>query len=335
MKLAVLDLFSGIGGFSLGLERATLEGAEYDGFETVAFCEIEPFPRKVLAKHWPGVPCYTDVRELTSERLAADGIAVDVITGGFPCQDISVAGNQAGITDGTRSGLWSEIDRLVGELRPAFVIVENVANLLAGPSEQPGGWFGRVLGDLAERGYDAEWENIPAAALGAPHRRERIWLVAYPHGAGYNRAEQPRILGAPDLQGPSDHACNGSGAPAVLAYANGERLEGWAQSGNAYGLGQGIQQLAERCPDCFGGIWRTEPNVGRVANGVPDRAHRLKALGNAVVPQIPELIGRAILAALHRPLNSGEGRPHSEDGSPVSPSFHSPANSSEGQDDHG
>ena len=135
--LKVLDLFSGIGGFSLGLERT-------GGFETVAFCEIDPFCRRVLAKHWPNVRQYEDVRELTAERLAADGIAVDVITGGFPCQDISVAGKKAGIVDGTRSGLWSEIARLTRDLRPQYVIVENVANLLSGPSERPGGWFGRV-----------------------------------------------------------------------------------------------------------------------------------------------------------------------------------------------
>ena len=171
--MRVLDLFSGIGGFSLGLERT-------GGFETVAFCEIEPFPRRVLAKHWPGVPCYDDVRTLTADVLRRDGIAVDVITGGFPCQDLSVAGKQRGMGEGTRSGLWSEIVRLVGELRPQYVIVENVAALLAGPSERRGGWFGRVLGDLAECGYDAEWENIPASALGAPHRRERVWLVGYP-----------------------------------------------------------------------------------------------------------------------------------------------------------
>ena len=141
MKLRILDLFSGIGGFSLGLERT-------GGFETVAFCEIEPFPRRVLAKHWPGVPCYDDVRTLTAERLAADGIAIDVITGGFPCQDVSCSGKQAGMGEGTRSGLWSEIVRLVSEIRPRFVLVENVANLLAGPSEQRGGWFGSILGQL-------------------------------------------------------------------------------------------------------------------------------------------------------------------------------------------
>jgi DNA (cytosine-5)-methyltransferase 1 len=170
-KLRVLDLFSGIGGFSLGLERT-------GGFETVAFCEIEPFPRRVLAKHWPKVPIYDDVRTLTAERLAADGIAVDVICGGFPCQDISIAGAQGGL-DAERSGLWSEIARLAGEIRPRLVIVENVANLLAGPSERPGWWFGRVLGDLAALGYDAEWHGIPASAVGAEHDRDRVWIVAH------------------------------------------------------------------------------------------------------------------------------------------------------------
>src|SRR4051812_13728712 len=119
--LRVLDLFSGIGGFSLGLERT-------GGFQTVAFCEIEPFPRGVLAKHWPNVPIYGDVRELTSECLRADGIRVDVICGGFPCQDLSRAGapqNERRGLAGARSGLWSEVARLTGELRPRFLIVEN------------------------------------------------------------------------------------------------------------------------------------------------------------------------------------------------------------------
>src|SRR5690242_16109830 len=157
----VLDLFSGIGGFSLGLERA--------GFKTVAFCEIEAHARAVLAKHWPHVPRYDDVRTLTADRLRADGISVDVICGGFPCQDLSSAGRQAGIR-GERSGLWGQYARLIGELRPRYVIVENVAALLSGPSEQPGEWFGVVLGDLATLGFDAEWHCIPASAIGARHR---------------------------------------------------------------------------------------------------------------------------------------------------------------------
>ena len=251
-KLRVLDLFSGIGGFSLGLERT-------GGFSTVAFCEIEPFPRRVLAKHWPEVPCYDDVRTLTADVLRRDGIAVDVITGGFPCQDLSVAGKQRGMGEGTRSGLWSEIIRLVGELRPQYVIVENVAALLAGPSERRGGWFGRVLGDLAECGYDAEWENIPASALGAPHRRERVWLVAYPSEIGI----AGQLLREDCAQG---YACWKAGA----------------------------SLLPPHNP-------RVEPRNGdftlRDGDGFPEFLGQLNGYGNAVVPQIPTLIGRAILQA--------------------------------------
>lgn len=259
MKLRVLDLFSGIGGFSLGLERT-------GGFETVAFCEIEEFPRKVLAKHWPEVPCYDDVRTLTAERLTTDGIAIDVITGGFPCQDLSVAGKRAGI-DGERSGLWSEIVRLTRELRPRYIIVENVANLLRGPSEKPGGWFGRVLGDLAECGYDAEWENIPAAAMGAPHRRERVWIVAHPK-------QEQRLCSVLN----ADNGAERTGPwAASKRYENGIRPKVGAPSGSVFGQ------------------WVDQPNPERVVDGVSDWSHRLAALGNAVVPQIPELIGRAIL----------------------------------------
>jgi DNA (cytosine-5)-methyltransferase 1 len=167
--MRVLDLFSGIGGFSLGLERT-------GGFETVAFCEIEPFPRRVLAKHWPGVPIYHDVRELTADRLRADGIGVDVICGGFPCQDISSVGSRAGLA-GKRSGLWSEYARLIGELRPRYVIVENVPDIRSRG-------LGTVLGDLVEIGYSAEWHCIPAGTLGAPHIRDRFWLVGYPDSEG-------------------------------------------------------------------------------------------------------------------------------------------------------
>ncbi len=173
MKLRVLDLFSGIGGFSLGLERT-------GGFETVAFCEIEPYPRAVLAKHWPGVPIYDDVRTLTADALRRDGIAVDVICGGFPCQDISRAGPGAGI-GGERSGLWSEYARLIGEVRPDYAILENVAALLDDG-------MGTVLGDLASLGYDAEWSTVPACAVGAAHMRQRVFAVAYPNGEhGWSR----------------------------------------------------------------------------------------------------------------------------------------------------
>src|SRR6185312_1598473 len=180
-RLKVLDLFSGIGGFSLGLERT-------GGFETVAFCEIDPFCRRVLAKHWPGIPIYDDIRELTAARLRDDGIVPDVLCGGFPCQDISCAGSRRGI-DGERSGLWSEYARLIGEIRPRYVIVENSDDLVIRG-------LGRVLGDLASLGYDAEWHCIPAAAVGADHWRDRTWIVSYPNGAGdqplYVERRKPR-----------------------------------------------------------------------------------------------------------------------------------------------
>ena len=152
--LRFLDLFSGIGGFSLGLERA--------GHRTVAFCEIEPFCQRVLKKHWPRIPCYGDIRELTAASLRSDGIEVDAVCGGFPCQDISLAGKGAGI-DGERSGLWSEYRRLVGELRPRYVIVENVTALLHRG-------IGRVLGDLAALRYDAEWHCIQRQRCRCPAR---------------------------------------------------------------------------------------------------------------------------------------------------------------------
>ena len=246
-KLRVLDLFSGIGGFSLGLERT-------GGFETVAFCEIEDYPRRVLKKHWPGVPIYEDVRDITADQLRADGIAADVITGGFPCQDISAAGLRAGINEETRSGLWSELHRLIGEIRPKYTIVENVTDLLSGPSEQRGGWFSRVLGDLASIGFDAEWHCIPASAVGRPFVGNRVWIIAAPQGQqGFY---EPHIREAIRGTVLNDHFT-------------------WPA-----------------------GPWDApEAAVCRVDDGVPNRVDRSAALGNAVVPQIPELIGHAILKA--------------------------------------
>jgi DNA (cytosine-5)-methyltransferase 1 len=163
------SLFAGIGGFDLGFERA--------GIKTVWQVEIDGYCRRVLARHFPHARRFDDIRECWGGEC---GFAetrkhylrkVDVLSGGFPCQDISNAGKRAGI-DGERSGLWSEYARLIRELRPRFVVVENVAALLGRGME-------RVLGDLAACGYDAEWQSIRASDVGAPHRRERIWIVAY------------------------------------------------------------------------------------------------------------------------------------------------------------
>ena len=285
-KLRVLDLFSGIGGFSLGLERATNDG-KYTGFETVAFCEIEAFPRKVLAKHWPNVPCYDDVRTLTAERLAADGIAVDVITGGFPCQDVSMAGNRVGIGDGTRSGLYAEVVRLARHIRPRIIILENVAGLLSGPSGNPGKWFGTILADLDAIGYDVVWHSIPLGRLGAPHERDRVWIMAYARATGLEgwwitRLLQSQVAKFSELD----------------AFANAEKV-------------QRIHSLVERRlsakpdgvpdrPTWSGQQWpETEPLLCRVDDGIPDRVGRTEACGNAVGPIVPELIGNSILQAMN------------------------------------
>lgn len=235
--LKVLDLFSGIGGFSIGLEAT-------GQFKTVAFCEIEKFPRLVLNKHWPDITVYEDVKTLTAERLKADGISVDVICGGFPCQDISLAGKGAGL-EGERSGLWFEFHRLIKEIKPQIVIAENVSALRSRGLDQ-------VLRSLAEIGYDAEWHCIPASAVGARHRRDRIWIVAHSNSA--------------------------------------QRERRWISSGTY-----------EKYSDIISrSWWEVEPSVGRVANGIPGQSYRLKSLGNAVVPQIPELIGMAIVDSINK-----------------------------------
>lgn len=273
----VLDLFSGIGGFSLGLERA--------GFRTVAFCEIDPFCRRVLTKHWPKVPIYDDVRNLNAARLRSDGIArIDTICGGFPCQDISKAGKGLGLA-GERSGLWSEYARLVGELRPRYVIVENVAALL-------GRGLGTVLGDLAALGYDAEWHCIPASHVGAEHDRDRIWIVAHADGAGQLQPEGAER---------QERRWAGDGAAPDDADADSPRRAG---GGTAGAHGAHVARLAPRLRLAIDAAhplsrehWNHQPVLGRGLHGVPDRLDRVGALGNAVVPAIPELIGRALLEA--------------------------------------
>lgn len=169
----VLDLFSGIGGFSLGLHWA--------GFRTGAFCEQDPFCRRVLERHWPDVPVYPDVRELTGERLRGDGVRPDLVCGGFPCQDASLAGRGAGMA-GARTGLWREMARIVGECRPGWVVAENVPGLRSRGADT-------VLADLEALGYRSWPLVVGAVHAGAPHLRRRVWVVgqriaADPHGTG-------------------------------------------------------------------------------------------------------------------------------------------------------
>jgi len=274
--LRVLDLFSGIGGFSLGLERA--------GMQTVAFCEIDKVAQQVLRKHWPNVPIFDDVKTLKGEQLGT----IDVICGGFPCQDLSFAGKGAGLT-GARSGLWWEFHRLIKEIKPSWVIIENVAALRSRGLD-------KVCGSLAEIRYDAEWHCIPASAVGAHHQRDRVWIIAYPNHAGSRTPEHGVDQDGQTLeQERQDKLLGGvSGCGTVVSDTNVLRtqvpIEGRHPSQQVLGGTSEAWRVA------VGSTWSVEPPICRVADGVPNRAHRIKQLGNAVVPQIPELIGRAINA---------------------------------------
>jgi DNA (cytosine-5)-methyltransferase 1 len=274
--LKVLDLFSGIGGFSLGLERT-------GGFKTVAFCEIDPFCRRVLAKHWPGVPIHEDVRKLKGTEVGA----IDVVCGGYPCQPFSLAGKRGGAADDRH--LWPEMRRLVDELRPSWVIGENVAGHI-------GMGLDDVLSDLEALDYACRTFVVPACAVGAWHRRDRAWIIAYAgseqhevYSAAVGRAIATELSGDADSEGEPTFAIDAQVARVreLVADADNSRLE------------VVVDGDAGKCEAALGSSrqWAAEPNVGRVAHGVPSRVDRLRGLGNAVVPQIPEAIGRAILKA--------------------------------------
>jgi DNA (cytosine-5)-methyltransferase 1 len=273
-KMQVLDLFSGIGGFSLGLERA--------GMETMAFCEFDKYASKVLKKHWPDIPIFPDVRDLDGKQFRG---AVDVICGGFPCQDVSLSGKQAGF-DGERSSLYGEMLRIIGECLPRYAIFENVTGLLTGDR---GRWFARFLYDLAQVGYDAQWHCISASYIGASHHRDRVWIIAYPQklhsDAGENHPKN-RDAQAPQFRGDS--------SAAISSDPNLQRCERLTKI--AHLLQQQIESM-RGSEDVRGRFDLSEPPLCGANDGVPSRSHRLRCLGNAVVPQIPEAIGRAIIAA--------------------------------------
>lgn len=249
--LNVLDVFSGIGAFSLGLEWTK-------GFKTVAFCENDKDCHKVLKKHWLNVPIYNDIKKLTYEKLKEDRISkIDVIAGGFPCQDISNVGKKAGL-NASRSGLWSEMRRLISEIRPKYAIVENVPALLCRG-------FEHVLADLAEIGYDAEWHCIPASAIGANHQRDRAWIIAYPSSKRlYKDGIQDRIIDKASQESVEERTYIRSNVSRVGK----DKLRGTTKS--------------EFCRENDG-----------VATGL-DKC-RIKQLGNTVLPQTPYLIGLSIL----------------------------------------
>jgi DNA (cytosine-5)-methyltransferase 1 len=322
-KIQVLDLFSGIGGFSLGLERA--------GFETVAFCEIDKYCRLVLQKHWKDIKIYSDVREITRQQYEQDGLELpEIITGGFPCQPFSVAGRQKGSRDNRY--LWPEMFRIIKEFKPRWIIAENVRGII---NIQDGVVFEGVHADLESQGYETQTFNIPAAGVGAPHRRERVWIVGYSEHNGSPSTAQSRSTSTTGNNNTErkDTAWKfkgTSGSENREAMANSRRtIRGKQSTRNKESIGSGTPQKTEWSIDSDslarpserekimadpkrvyvqgqhdgsgkeqsrrGGWWEVEPNVGRVADGLPGRVHRLKGLGNSIVPQIAEEIGKAIL----------------------------------------
>lgn len=242
-EMNVLSLFSGIGGLDLGLQRA--------GMTIAGQVEIDPWCQKVLAKHWPEVPRHDDVR--TAAGWWGDRRTPDLVCGGFPCQPVSYAGRRRAQDD--PRWLWPAMAAVVRRLRPRFVLVENVTGLSTAG-------LGDVLGDLAALGFDAEWGVLSACAMGAPHSRERLFIVADANMSG--TARQP-ALGRPRTE---------------------TQTRVWPGAAERRGPG--------RPGDDW---WATEPRVGRVADGIPRRVDRLRGLGNAVVPYVAERIGHLIMTA--------------------------------------
>jgi DNA (cytosine-5)-methyltransferase 1 len=365
--MKVLDLFSGIGGFSLGLEST-------GHFRTVAFCEIDKFCKLILDKHWKGTKVYDDIKTITKKQFEEDGTEFpDIITGGFPCQPFSVAGKQQGTSDSRH--LWPEMFRVIKDFAPRWVIGENVKGLT---NIQDGVVFETVCSDLEGEGYEVRTFNIPAAGVQAPHRRERIWIVA--HAKRFN--ERKSIRGSDETQsriqeehrqndsttrkssrtgsvwgtnnghedmensrrtlrqggelqgengnetreGNADQSQRSSGTSrSNVANTERQRLEGFSEhsttisrqdqgthTGDEGSRGENktmVDSSTGRCtsqetevqPGRYSSFdsswWQSEPELGRVAHGVSGRIHRLKALGNSIVPKIVQEIGNAIIKA--------------------------------------
>ena len=341
-----LDLFSGIGGFSLALEKV--------GFKTVGFCEVDPYCRSLLQKHWKGVTIHNDIKKLEAKDIKEP---IDILTGGFPCQPYSVAGKQKG-TDDNRY-LWPDMFRVIKEIKPTFVIAENVRGII---NIQDGMVFETVCSDLESEGFEIQPFIIPAAGVGAPHKRERVWIVGYSKhnrsltskirrgnketDAGTQKRQNQTIeserasrsndneimensrrtlrQGAKFSKENADESkqknANQSERPGSTPehYVADSDSHGkkWNQSKDRQGSRfkqdgsdvadserihvQGQQNRSGQEQSRRESWWEFEPNVGRVANGVPGRVYRLKGLGNSIVPQIAEEIGKAIWKTLNQ-----------------------------------
>ena len=270
MSLTVGSLFSGIGGLDLGLERA--------GMKVIWQSEIDPYCCKVLKKHWPKVPNYGNIKEINWQEIPKP----DVICGGYPCQPFSQAGKRQGEKDPRH--LWPWVRDAISALRPRYAILENVRGHLS-----MGGTT--VIGELAEIGYDAEWRVISAASVGANHRRDRIFIVAYPNGGRLKER-------LPEAESDSRPCSSGQRFGSDVADTTGRVDVRWDRLG-----GEDRRQVFgwdnyERGTSghAVGEWWQVEPRMGRVADGVSARVDRLRGLGNAVVPQVAETVGRLVVA---------------------------------------
>ena len=299
MTWRMLDLFSGIGGFSLAAQW--IWG---DDLEIVAFCEINKFCQKVLHKHWPNVPIIENVRDVQNANSSVNGksktegrqaidrnikstspiwhSSIDLLTGGFPCQPFSCAGKRKGKEDDRF--LWPEMFRVIKEIRPRWIVAENVAGIVRMELDN-------CLSDLEGEGYSTGTVIIPACAVNAPHRRDRVWIVAY-NEKQRNRYESARTrntwskLHSERRKGMGLQPNNSS---QDVADSNGKGLQrhrGLQECAGQWLTWSGCTALKE--------IWKSEPDVGRVAHGIPSRVDRLKSLGNAIVPQIAFVLFKAI-----------------------------------------
>ena len=304
-----LDLFSGIGGFSLA--------AEWAGIKTVAFCEIDAYAQKVLKKNFPSIPIFSDIKKLKRSDIKYE---IDIITGGFPCQPFSVAGRKKGTEDDR--DLWPQMFRVIQEFKPTWIIGENVANFTSMA-------FQRTKTDLESEGYEVQPLIIPACAVNAPHRRDRVWIVGYSKHNGLLTTKEQRSI---DKTGNNDKEreinpiqFKGTSGPRnneTMAHSRCSLLQGGIKQGAngmedkeqdanidqrssdvAYAERKRLQRQREKpirvdseyqdiSNSCW---WHIEPDVGRMAHGVPNRVDRLKGLGNAIVPQVAYQILKGIM----------------------------------------
>ena len=271
--IKILDLFSGIGGFSLGLEAT-------GHFETTCFVENNEYCRAVLRHHWPDVPVLGDICDVRKEDLPCPN--PDIVVGGFPCQPFSQAGKQK--ADKDKRHLWPEMFRLIRECRPTWVVGENVIGFAKLGLD-------KALTDLENEGYATRTFNIPACAVGAPHRRQRLWIVAHAN-TGQCDGQETDLCSRRDTtdfvsQDVADTQRKGERRRGVSGSGENKSENGKGSSGQLGGHG-------EAGPEEW---WAVEPSVGRLVNGLPNRVPQLRALGNSIVPQIAEEIGKAIKVA--------------------------------------